>query len=125
MRIAVRINREEHPTRLTELVRQAEQAGLDEVWVVEDCFYATGVSIAATALAATERISIGIGVLPTVARNAAISAMELATLAGLHPGRLIVGFGHGVPAWMRQIGAYPPSPLAALSETLAAVRRLL
>ncbi|HEY3469392.1 MAG TPA: LLM class flavin-dependent oxidoreductase, partial [Amycolatopsis sp.] len=50
---------------------------------------------------------------------------ELAALAELHPGRLIAGFGHGVPSWMRQIGAYPASPLAALEETLVAVRRLL
>ncbi|MBP2184949.1 LLM class flavin-dependent oxidoreductase [Amycolatopsis magusensis] len=113
------------PARLVGLVRRAEEAGLDEVWVVEDCFYTGGVATAAAALAATERITVGIGVLPTVARNPAIAAMELATLAGLHPGRLIAGFGHGVPSWMRQIGAYPPSPLAALRETLTVVRGLL
>ena len=111
--------------RLVSLARQAEEAGLDEVWVVEDCFFTGGVAVAASVLAATERITVGIGVLPTVARNPAIAAMELATLAGLHPGRLIAGFGHGVPSWMRQIGAYPPSPLAALRETLTTVRALL
>lgn len=111
--------------RLVRLSREAELSGLDELWVVEDCFYTGGIANAATALAATEAITVGIGVLPTVARNAAIAAMELATLATLHPGRLIAGFGHGVPDWMRQIGEYPPSPLAALRETLSAVRRLL
>lgn len=95
------------------------------MWVVEDCFYAGGIAAAAAALAASETITVGIGVLPTVARNPAIAAMEIATLAELHPGRLVVGFGHGVASWMRQIGAYPPSPLAALDETLTAVRSLL
>ncbi|GAB3007960.1 LLM class flavin-dependent oxidoreductase [Amycolatopsis acidiphila] len=124
-RLGGRISRELPVGRLIDLARRAERAGLDEVWVVEDCFYAGGIATAATVLAATESITLGIGVLPTVARNPAIAAMELAALAELHPGRLIAGFGHGVPAWMKQIGAYPASPLAALEETLSAVRRLL
>jgi 5,10-methylenetetrahydromethanopterin reductase len=35
------------------------------------------------------------------------------------------GIGHGVTAWMRQIGAKPESQLAMLEETLSAVRALL
>ena len=123
-RIGFRIPRELPAARFADLARQAEQAGLDEIWVVEDCFYAGGIATAATALAVTSSITVGIGVLPTVARNPSIAAMELAALAELHPGRLIAGFGHGVPSWMRQIGAYPASPLAALEETLTVVRRL-
>ena len=120
-----RISREQPPARLVELARQAEAAGLDEVWLVEDCFWAAGIATVATALAATSTIKVGIGVLPAVARNPAIAAMELAALAELHPDRLIGGLGHGVASWMRQIGAYPASPLTALEETLVAVRRLL
>ncbi|GHF65576.1 alkanesulfonate monooxygenase SsuD/methylene tetrahydromethanopterin reductase-like flavin-dependent oxidoreductase (luciferase family) [Amycolatopsis bartoniae] len=124
-RLGLRIPRELPARRVTDLARRAERAGLDEVWIVEDCFYAGAIAIAATVLSATEHVTVGIGVLPTVARNPAIAAMELAALADLYPGRLIAGFGHGVPAWMRQIGAYPASPLAALDETLTAIRRLL
>jgi 5,10-methylenetetrahydromethanopterin reductase len=123
--VGVRINREQPPSRLRELARQAEAAGLDELWLVEDCFWAAGIATVATALETTSTIKVGIGVMPVVARNPAIAAMELAALAELHPGRLIAGFGHGVPSWMKQIGAYPASPLAALEETLVAVRRLL
>jgi alkanesulfonate monooxygenase SsuD/methylene tetrahydromethanopterin reductase-like flavin-dependent oxidoreductase (luciferase family) len=123
--VGVRINREQPPAKLVDLARQAEDAGLDEVWLVEDCFWAAGIATVATALAVTSTIKVGIGVLPAVARNPAIAAMELAALAELHPGRLIGGLGHGVASWMRQIGAYPASPLAALDETLVAVRRLL
>lgn len=123
--VGVRVNREQHPSKLVDLARQAEDAGLDEIWLVEDCFWAAGIATVATALAVTSTIKVGIGVLPAVARNPAIAAMELAALAELHPGRLIGGLGHGVASWMRQIGAYPASPLAALDETLVAVRRLL
>src|SRR5438067_2503739 len=124
-RIGFRSPRELPAARVADGAGQSEQAGRDEIWVVEDCFYAGGIATAATALAVTSSITVGIGVLPTVARNPSIAAMELAALAELHPGRLIGGLGHGVPSWMRQIGAYPASPLAALEETLVAVRRLL
>jgi len=51
--------------------------------------------------------------------------MEIATLARIHPGRFVAGIGHGVPAWMEQIGALPAKPVRALEETVSAVRRLL
>lgn len=107
------------------LARDVERAGFDEVWVVEDCFFAGGIAAAATALAATRSVRVGIGILPAVARNAAFTAMDVAALAEAHPGRFTVGLGHGMRAWMRQIGAAPASPLTALGEHIDAVRRLL
>ena len=56
---------------------------------------------------------------------ASVMAMEAATLARLHPGRLHLGLGHGVDEWMRQIGAKPASQLALLEELVIAVRVLL
>jgi len=105
--------------------RTVERAGIDDLWLIEDCFFTTAPSLAAAALAGTDRIRVGMGILPAVARNPAIVAMELATLAGLGPGRLIGGIGHGVQEWMAQIGARQPSPLTALAEVLEAVRALL
>ncbi|MER7858612.1 LLM class flavin-dependent oxidoreductase [Amycolatopsis japonica] len=124
-RLGVRIPRELPAARLTGLARRAEREGLDEVWIVEDCFYAGGIATASAVLAATEKITLGIGIMPAVARNPAIAAMEIAALAELYPGRLIAGFGHGVPSWMRQIDAWPKSALAAFEETLTVIRRLL
>ena len=63
--------------------------------------------------------------MPAVARNAAFTAMEIATVAELYPARLIIGLGHGMAGWMRQIGAYPRSPLTALAEHIQAIRALL
>lgn len=105
--------------------RQLESAGIDQLWVIEDCFFTAGVSLAASALAVTERLHVGIGILPAVARTAAVTAMEIATLAGLAPGRFTAGIGHGVQDWMAQMGVRPRSPLTALDETIATVRRLL
>jgi 5,10-methylenetetrahydromethanopterin reductase len=113
------------PERLAPLARLVDGLGLDELWLVEDCFWAGGIASTATALAVTERVTVGLGVAPAVVRNPAVLAMEFAALARLHPGRFAAGIGHGVQSWMSQIGARAPSPLAALGETIDVVRRLL
>jgi 5,10-methylenetetrahydromethanopterin reductase len=113
------------PETLPDYVQRVEAAGFDEVWVVEDCFFAGGIASAATALAHTRRIKVGLGIVPAVSRNAAFTAMEFATLARLYPGRFLPGIGHGVGRWMQQIGAFPTSQLAALEEVVQAVRALL
>ena len=113
------------PEELAAFATAAESAGLDELWLWEDCFLTGGIATSATALAATTRITVGLGVMPAVFRNAVAAAMEVATLARLHPGRFVAGLGHGVPAWMEQIGALPPKPVRALEETAVAIRRLL
>jgi 5,10-methylenetetrahydromethanopterin reductase len=102
-----------------------EAAGFDELWLWEDCFFAGGIAATATALAATSRIRVGLGIFPAPARNAAFAAMEIAALARVYPGRVLPGIGHGVGDWMRQVGAKPESELALLEEMLVAIRALL
>jgi 5,10-methylenetetrahydromethanopterin reductase len=111
--------------RVAEFARLADDLGFDELWIVEDCFFRGGVAQAAVALAVTGRIHVGVGILPAAARNAAFTALEIATLAELFPGRITVGIGHGMPGWMRQVGAWPASPLTMLEETISAVSALL
>jgi 5,10-methylenetetrahydromethanopterin reductase len=123
--VGVMIVRDVPPAEVRPLAAAVERLGYDQLWVIEDCFWTSGIANAALALAATERVHVGIGILPAVLRNPAIAAMEIATLAGAFPGRLTAGFGHGVPEWMRQVGAYPRSPLAALESTMRDVRALL
>jgi 5,10-methylenetetrahydromethanopterin reductase len=124
-RLGVVFTADRRPEELPAFAVAAETAGLDELWVWEDCFLAGGVSASATALAVTERITVGVGVMPVVFRNPVAAAMEIATLARLHPGRFVAGLGHGVPGWMEQIGALPAKPMRALEETAASIRRLL
>ncbi|MGB5951906.1 MAG: LLM class flavin-dependent oxidoreductase [Ornithinimicrobium sp.] len=123
--VGVMLPRHVPPSHIAAVARTSEQAGFDEVWVVEDCFYTGGLTTAAIALSATERITVGIGILPAVVRNPAFTAMEAATLAGAFPGRVHLGIGHGVNDWMEQVGARPTSWLASLEHTTTAVRHLL
>lgn len=109
---------------VTEFARRLD-GRVDDFWVIEDCFFTGGVSLAAAAAAVTEQLTVGIGIMPAVLRNPALTAMELATLAGIAPGRIVGGIGHGVQSWMAQAGAKPASPVTALREVLDVVRRLL
>lgn len=110
---------------LPAFARRAEAAGYDALWVVEDCFLAGGLTAAATALAVTEHLRVGVGLMPALMRNPALAAMEIATLGRLHPGRFAAALGHGVAAWMEQIGIGTNRRLTALREVTDAVRALL
>ncbi|WP_375400606.1 LLM class flavin-dependent oxidoreductase [uncultured Amnibacterium sp.] len=111
--------------RLPDTARAADAAGLEELWLWEDCFSASGIAALAATLARTERLKVGIGLLPVPLRNVALAAMEVATLERLFPGRSIIGVGHGVLDWMGQAGARAGSPLTLLGEYLDALRALL
>lgn len=113
------------PERLRALARVADDTGLEELWLWEDCFLEGGISAAAAALAWTERVRVGVGLLPIPLRNVAVTAMETATLHRLFPGRAVVGVGHGVQDWMGQVGARAESPVTLLREYLDALRALL
>jgi alkanesulfonate monooxygenase SsuD/methylene tetrahydromethanopterin reductase-like flavin-dependent oxidoreductase (luciferase family) len=125
LRLGVMFDRGLPPEQLIPFARELDGTAVDDLWVVEDLGWTGAISSAATALAVTSRLRVGIGITPAPLRNPALLAMELANLARLHPGRLAAGIGHGVRDWMRQVGAAPPSPLALLEETITSVRGLL
>ncbi len=113
------------PERLRAVARIADEGGLDELWLWEDCFKESGIAAAAAALAWTAHVQVGVGLLPVPLRNVALTAMEIATMTRLFPGRFRVGIGHGVQEWMTQVGARVPSPLTLLREYAVALRSLL
>lgn len=113
------------PDLMLDAARVAEAAGLEEIWLWEDCFAASGIAPAAAILAATDRLRVGIGLLPTPLRVPSLTTMEIATLAAMFPGRFLPGLGHGVQDWMAQVGARVASPVTLLREQLSAVRLLL
>ena len=113
------------PEELREAARVAEGEGVPELWLWEDCFRSSAWAAATAALAATDHLRVGVGIAPFPLRNVAASAMEVATIERMFPGRLLPGFGHGVQDWMRQVGAKAASPLTLMQEQLPALRGLL
>jgi 5,10-methylenetetrahydromethanopterin reductase len=113
------------PAGIPDFAAGAEQAGADDLWVVEDLGWNGGFTAATAALAATTRLRVGLGIAPAPYRNAALFAMETATLGRLFPGRFVPGLGHGVGDWMKSVGAAPGSSMALLEESIVAIRALL
>lgn len=113
------------PERLAELAVLCEELGFDEVWLAEDYFFYGGLTAVAGVLAATSHVRVGLGVMSCVARHPAAAAMEIASLDRAYPGRFLPGIGHGVPAWVRQMGLTPRSPMRALTEAVTGVRTAL
>ena len=113
------------PEHMVGAARAAEQSGLQEVWLWEDCFYSSGIAPAAAILAATERMRVGIGLLPVPLRAPSLTAMEIAAIARMFPGRFLPGLGHGVLDWMGQAGVRVDSPVTLLREHLEVIGALL
>jgi len=113
------------PEAFRAAVEAAEEAGVPELWIWEDCFRQSAFATASAALAWTGRLRIGIGIAPMPLRNVAATAMEIATIERMFPGRLLPGVGHGVLPWMAQVGARAASPLTLMREYVSALRSLL
>ena len=63
---------------LAEYARKAEAAGFAELWLWDDCFLPGAFTSAAIALSATQKLKVGIGLLPVPAYNPLFAAMEIA-----------------------------------------------
>lgn len=124
-RIGIQLGATTAPGDIAAVAREAERLGYGEIWMAEVYFQLGGVSSVATALAATERIPIGLGVVAAAVRHPAAAAMEFATLGAIYPGRFMAGLGHGAAGWVRQMGLQPDSPLGILREATDSVRQLL
>lgn len=79
-----------------ELVRAAEAAGFDSVWVAES-YGSDVVSILAWLAPQTETIKLGAAIMQVPARPPAAAAMAGATIDALSGGRFIFGFGPSGP----------------------------
>jgi alkanesulfonate monooxygenase SsuD/methylene tetrahydromethanopterin reductase-like flavin-dependent oxidoreductase (luciferase family) len=103
MKLGANFLPEDFPVFL-ESVRAAEAAGYARAWIVDSQMLWEDVWVYMThGLAATERIQIGVGVTNPLTRHFTVSASAAATLARLHPGRVILGMGRGDSA-VRTLG---------------------
>jgi len=87
-RIGVVFPASEDPAGLPAFARRVEELGYDSLWLIEDCFLSGGLTAAATALAVTESIGVGVGLLPAlgeiVTAIRALLAGETVTADGTH-----------------------------------------
>jgi 5,10-methylenetetrahydromethanopterin reductase len=106
-----------------ELAVFAERLGFDDLWVADEKFFRDPyISLAAVA-GRTSRIRLGTGVTDPYARHPALTAMALASLEELAPGRVVLGIGAGGSGFPAMAIARR-KPAAAVREAIELMRGL-
>lgn len=113
-------------SELIERARMLEKTGVDNAWMAQLPTLRDSASVLAALAVATDRIGLGVGVLPYYTRPPAVMAQTAATIDELSEGRftLALGTGHKMIAeW--SLGRKPGPAVAEMREYLGSVRELL
>src|SRR6266702_6834122 len=129
VRIGISLGPAGTPETFADTVDLLEQSGVDSLWLPENVYSPlvepfTGMAFA---LSRTGRLKVGTGVSVLPGRHPVLVAKQLATLAGLAPGRVLPVFGLQ-PARRDERGLFPVPPGqrgAVFDESLELIRLLL
>jgi probable F420-dependent oxidoreductase len=128
VRIGVGLGAEGDPATFGDIVDQLETAGIDSLWLSEIVFSRQVEPFVgmANALGRTRKLKVGTGVAVLPGRHPVLVAKQLASLAGLAPGRVLPAFGlqPARPA-ERQVFAVPKGRRAAAFDEAMRLLRLL
>ncbi|HLH60568.1 MAG TPA: LLM class flavin-dependent oxidoreductase [Ktedonobacteraceae bacterium] len=107
-------------------IREAEQAGIRQVWMTQSAGMLDTLTIFAAAAVQTTQIGLGTSIVPVYPRHPLVMAQQAATIEALAPGRLRLGVGTSHRHVMENIyGLSMPSPLAYLREYVEVMREVL
>lgn len=125
MKFSLRLNNDLPSTDYIALAQAAESAGFDQFWVSNDLFLRSDIPILTAVALATERIHVGTGILNPYTFHPAEMAMLAATMDEISSNRFLLGIAAGAGDFLEWVGLEQTRPLAAMQETIQAVRRLL
>lgn len=109
------------------LIREAEQAGIQHVWMtVGDAGRADILTLFAAVATQTERIRLGTAIVPTYPLHPIVLVRQALAVDDLAPGRLRLGIGPSHRSYLRDAyGLSQISPLSHLKEYLEVLRDVL
>lgn len=110
---------------MLDLARLADEIGMESIWMSDHICFRDSVSSAAAFLAVTSRIRVVPAPLTPYSRNPMITAMAIATMEELAPGRVAACVGTGNPTALAEVGVEVKRPLAIMREYVALLRALL
>lgn len=125
MRFSIRLNNDLTLGEYVACAQAAEAAGFDQLWVSHDLFLRSAPVILAAVAQATTRLEFGAGILNPYTLHPAEIAMLAATLDELSGCRFNLGLAAGAGEFLKWVGIEQSAPLAAMRESILAVRRLL
>ncbi len=109
---------------MVETVRRAEDVGADSVWVAEHMGFREAVACSAAFAATTSRIRLIPTAISPYMWHPVPTAMSLATLAELAPGRIGVAVAVGNLLNLKESGHEPVKPVRAIGEFVEDLRAL-
>ncbi|WP_270933331.1 LLM class flavin-dependent oxidoreductase [Falsiroseomonas oryzae] len=115
----------EGPAQLFALAEAADELGVDTLWLACHLFQRDPVAQAAAVLARTRRLKVALMAMSPYALHPVYPVMSAATLAEMHPGRVVLSFGVGAPGDLASAGIEAPHPLQTMRETFVIARQLL
>lgn len=125
MRFSLRVNNDLTLPQCIELAQAAESHGFHQFWVSSDLFFRSTPALLTAIALNTRRIAIGSCILNPYTMNPAEIAMLAATLNEASNGRFLLGISAGAAEFLDWIGIKHNKPLAALRESVSAIRQLL
>jgi 5,10-methylenetetrahydromethanopterin reductase len=124
VRFSIRFNNDLPSDTYPALARRAELAGLDAFWVSDDLFLRSAWVLLSAAAQVTTRIQLGTCIVNPYTQHPAEIAMAAATLDELSGGRALLGISSGADDFLGWVGIRAEHPVAVVSETVGALRRL-
>lgn len=125
MRFSLRLNNDLSLSEYVTLAQVAELHGFDQFWVSNDLFLRSAPVILSSVAAATQTIEIGTCILNPYTLHPSEIAMLAATLDELSGCRFNLGLAAGAADFLKWVDLPHGQPLAAMRETIIAIRALL
>ncbi len=122
---SIRLNNDLGVADYVRLAQAAERTGFDQLWVSNDLFLKSSPVILAAIATATKRLQLGTCILNPYTIDPSEIAMIAATLDELSGNRFCLGIAAGARDFMKWVGIEHRTPLAAVRESVAVIRKLL
>lgn len=106
------------------LAKEADETGIDSIWMAEHSGYRDALGSSMAFLAATTHIKVAPITISVYLRHPMIAAMTAATLEEYAPGRTIFSIATGNPQALRESGVDAERPLRLVREYVDVVRAL-
>lgn len=107
-----------------ELVRTADEQGLESLWTMENHHLRDGVTTAVATLERTNDIGVVMGTLSPFFRHPIEIGLTAATLQRMYPGRVALNLGVGMTETFHRIGIDYGRPLSRMRETVEIIEHL-
>jgi 5,10-methylenetetrahydromethanopterin reductase len=110
---------------MVELAGRADEAGMDSIWMSDHLCFRDSLTSSMAFLATTRRIKVVPVPLSPYSRPPIVSAMAVATMEEMAPGRVAVTVGTGNPMALEEVGIRVTRPLRTMREYVELVRAFL